>query len=91
MAKSDVIHARLDPILKANVEGILMQIGLTTSDAVNLFFKQVELNGGLPFELRIPNYNSETLAAIEEARRVAKDKNAATYTDMDSLRRAIEE
>jgi DNA-damage-inducible protein J len=90
MAKSDVVHARLDPELKANVEGILTQIGLSTSDAVNLFFKQVELRGGLPFELRIPNYNAETLAAIEEARRIAKDKTAETYSDMVSLRRAIE-
>lgn len=90
MAKTDVVHARIDPKLKANVESILNQLGLTSSDAVFLFFKQVELRGGLPFELRIPNFNAETLAAIEEARVISKDKNAKTYTDMDSLRRAIE-
>jgi DNA-damage-inducible protein J len=91
MAKTEVVHARVDPKLKATVELILNRIGLTPSDAVNLFFKQVELRGGLPFELRIPHFNAETLAAIEEARTLAKDKNAKTYTDMDALRRAIEE
>ena len=91
MAKSEVLHARLEPNLKTNVESILSQIGLTSSDAVNLFFKQIELVGGLPFELKIPRYNRETVVAIEEARRLAKDKNAPTYTDMASLRRAIEE
>jgi DNA-damage-inducible protein J len=90
MAKSEVIHARLDPALKANVENILCQLGLTSSDAVALFFKQVELHGGLPFELKIPRYNAETRAAIEEARILAKDKSAETFTDMGSLRRAIE-
>ncbi|MCL2630849.1 MAG: type II toxin-antitoxin system RelB/DinJ family antitoxin [Firmicutes bacterium] len=59
MAKTSVLHARLDENLKQNVERILNEIGLTPSDAVNLFYRQVELNGGLPFELKIPNYGAE--------------------------------
>ena len=91
MAKTGIVQARIDPDLKANVEDILSRVGLTSSDAVNLFFKQVELTGGLPFEVKIPRYNADTLAAIEEARRIGADKNAKTYTDMTSLRRALEE
>ena len=85
MAKNSVVHARVDESLKRNVEYILSQIGLTSSDAVSLFYKQIELNGGLPFELKIPQYNAETIAAIEEARRIAKDPNSKGYTNMDEL------
>ena len=54
MAKSATVQARIDPILKENVERILAQMELTSSDAIKLFYKQVELHGGLPFELKVP-------------------------------------
>ena len=44
----------MDLDLKENVEAILAQLGLTSSDAIKLFYKQIELNGGLPFELKVP-------------------------------------
>ena len=46
------------------MEGIFAQLGLNTSDAINLFFHQVEIHGGLPFEVRIPN--AETLQALQD-------------------------
>ena len=45
----------MDTALKENVEVILAQLGLTSSDAIKLFYKQIELNGGLPFELKVPD------------------------------------
>ena len=90
MAKTSTVNARVDPKLKNNVEIILERLGLTPSDAVNLFYKQVELKGGLPFELKLPNYNIETLEVLEEARQLAKDKSVPTYGDIDSLRRALD-
>lgn len=54
MAKSATVQARIDPTLKENVERIFAQMGLTPSDAIKLFYKQVELHGGLPFELKVP-------------------------------------
>ncbi len=53
--KSAMIRARVDPALKTEVEGILSQLGLSSSEAINLFYHQVKLNKGLPFALRIPN------------------------------------
>ena len=54
MANTSTLHLRIDETLKANAEAILAQLGLTSSDAIKLFYRQVELNGGLPFEIKIP-------------------------------------
>ena len=54
MAKTATVQARIDPQLKENVEKILAQLELSSSDAIKLFYRQVELNGGLPFELKLP-------------------------------------
>ncbi|MCM1545772.1 MAG: type II toxin-antitoxin system RelB/DinJ family antitoxin [Clostridiales bacterium] len=54
MARTTTVHARMDCELKENAEEILSQLGLTSSDAIKLFYKQVELNGGLPFEVKVP-------------------------------------
>ena len=64
MSKDAFIRARTDARLKEKVEGIFAQLGLNTSDAINLFFHQVEIHGGLPFEMRIPN--AETLQALQD-------------------------
>lgn len=55
MAKSEMLHARIDAELKEKAESIFAQLGITTSEAIKMFYKQVELNGGLPFALKIPD------------------------------------
>ena len=55
MNKSAMIRARVDPALKEDVERILSQLGLTTTQAITLFYQQVKWYRGLPFEVRIPN------------------------------------
>lgn len=54
MSKTAVITTRVDPKLKAEVEQILAQLGMTTAQAITMFLKQVELNQGLPFTPRLP-------------------------------------
>ena len=66
MALDAVVRARVDKNLKEDVESILSEIGLNTSQAINIFLKRVKLENGIPFELKIPN--KETLKAIEEAK-----------------------
>ena len=55
MSKTSTIRARVEPDLKGKAEHIFRQLGLTTTQAITLFYKQVELKKGLPFEVRIPN------------------------------------
>lgn len=65
MAKTATISTRIDPELKGTVEQIFMGLGLTTTQAITLFFKQVEMHKGLPFAVKI--FNPETVAALEES------------------------
>jgi DNA-damage-inducible protein J len=60
-----MITARVDPGLKRATEKILKDLGLTTSQAITLFFNQVALRQGLPFAVALPN--TETAHAIEQA------------------------
>jgi len=66
MHKTSVISARIDPGLKHSVEQILDDLGLNMTQAITIFFKQVELQQGLPFDVKIPN--EITRAALEDAR-----------------------
>lgn len=67
MAKTDTIHMRIEPELKAGADMILSRLGLTTTDAINIFLNQVILNGGLPFEVKLPIPNEVTKSAMYEA------------------------
>ncbi len=62
--KSAMVRARIEPELKTTAEKYFEILGLSTTQAITLFFKQVELRHGLPFEISIPN--AETLAAMKE-------------------------
>lgn len=55
MNKTSTIRARVEPDLKDKAEHIFKQLGLTTTQAITLFYKQVELKQGLPFDVAIPN------------------------------------
>ena len=63
--KTRMIHARIDPKLKESAERVFSKIGVSTTEAIRLFLKQVELHKGLPFPIVIPN--AETVAAMREA------------------------
>lgn len=66
MSKTETIRARVEPELKERAEAIFDTLGLSPTEAITLFYKQVALNQGLPFEVKIPN--EATREAIEEAR-----------------------
>jgi DNA-damage-inducible protein J len=63
--KTQMVHARIDPRLKRSAERVFTKIGISTTEAIRLFLKQVELHKGLPFPVLIPN--EETVAAMMES------------------------
>ena len=65
MSKTTMITTRIDPKLKRETEKVLKELGLTTSQAITLFFNQISLRKGLPFAIAIPN--TETAQAIDNA------------------------
>ena len=54
MAKSANLYARIEPNVKNEAEAILSQLGIPASNAINMFYKQIILHGGLPFEVKLP-------------------------------------
>ena len=66
MALDATVRARVDSKLKEEVEEILSEIGLTTSQAITIFLKGVKRERGIPFDLKIPN--ETTLKAMKEAK-----------------------
>jgi DNA-damage-inducible protein J len=79
-AKTGMIRARVSPELKAQAEGILAEIGLSSSDAIRMFYKQVTLRNGLPFDARIPN--ATTRKALRDAE---ADRGMTDYASVDDM------
>ena len=64
--KTAIINARVKPQLKNEVESILSQLGITTTQAITMYFLQIKMTKGIPFSLKIPN--DKTIEAMKEAR-----------------------
>jgi DNA-damage-inducible protein J len=79
MTKSTAITVRLDPQVKKDAQAVLNKLGLTTTQAVSLFFKQVSLNKGLPFAVEIPN--EQTILAIEDG---LNKRNIKTFENAEA-------
>ena len=60
------IQARIDTELKTQVEKVLSELGMTTAELIRMTFKQVAMQQGIPFDVKIPN--KQTLEAFEEAK-----------------------
>lgn len=68
MAKTNTLHIRVEPSVKQRAEATLNDLGLSITEAINVFLNQVILNDGIPFEIRKPRYNKETIQAIEDTK-----------------------
>ena len=85
MAKTEAIKARVEPKLKAQAERILDELGLDASDAIRVFYRQVVLRRGLPFDVAMPN------KATQRAMREVKNGRGLTkYKDTAEMREKLE-
>jgi len=80
MAKTAMITTRVEPALKADAEKVLSRLGISTTEAINLFLSQVRLRKGLPFDVKIPN--KTTLSAMKDAEEGA---NLSECKDADDM------
>ena len=65
MNKISTVNARMEPMLKTKAESILHKVGLTTAEAIRLFYSQICLQKGLPFDVKVPN--ATTIKAMRDA------------------------
>ena len=55
MPKTANLYARIEPDVKENAENILSALGIPVSNAINMFYKQIIMQRGLPFDVKIPD------------------------------------
>ena len=72
-----------NPALKHEAEAVFSQLGLSTTEAVTLFYKQVTLHRGLPFAVKLPN--AETREALKQAH---ENENLTEYDGVEDLKAA---
>ena len=87
MAKttSSNISIRMDSDLKSAAEALFDELGMSLSTAFNIFVRQSLREGGIPFKITEGRPNQETVAAMLEAERIAKDPSVKGYHNVDDL------
>ena len=86
MAKTSNLNIRIDPETKSAVDGIFSHFGISIADAVNIFLHKSIMVGGLPFDMTLPSFNDETIAAMQEAKDIVSGKiKAKTYNSLAEL------
>lgn len=80
MSKSATVRTRMEPGLKREAESLLGRLGLSASQAITLFYRQVTLRKGLPFDVVIPNATTRRVFEETDA-----EKNLIVCSDADNM------
>ena len=80
MSKSAMVRARIEPELKDHAEEVFRHLGLSVTQAITMFYKQVEMRNGLPFNVVIPTRETlDTFAATDS------DRDLVVCEDADDM------
>jgi len=79
VAKTDTVKARIEPELKVQGEAVLSAIGLNTTEAITMFFRQIVMHRGLPFDVKIPNV--ETIKVLENSKKGVGVSDPVSFED----------
>ena len=78
--KTAAVHTRIQPEIKERAESILHRLGLSPTEAIRMFYTQITLRNGLPFDVSIPN--EETEKALSDSR---SGRNLERFESVDKL------
>jgi DNA-damage-inducible protein J len=79
------VNARIDTKSKEQAQGIFTQLGLSMSGAIEIFFKQVILHRGLPFNVRLPSKGTiKAINELESGKGISFDSVEELFEDLDS-------
>ncbi|MFZ4395442.1 MAG: type II toxin-antitoxin system RelB/DinJ family antitoxin [Kiritimatiellia bacterium] len=85
MSRTVTVRARMAPGLKSDVEALLEQLGVTTTDAINMFFSQIRLRKGIPFSIEMPNkITRQTFEATD------RGEDLRAYKNLDEMFKALD-
>ena len=85
MANTTNISIRMDNDIKAKADTLFGELGMNISTAFNIFVRQAIREGRIPFDISLNQPNSETIAAMLEAERIANDSSIKGYTNTDEM------
>lgn len=80
---------RMDSEIKRQCEALYGELGMNLTTAINVFLRQSLRAGGFPFEVKLDQPNKETIAAMLEAERIAKDPSVKHYSDVEEALREL--
>lgn len=93
MAVTTPTQIRIEENTKKEAVELLEGLGLNLSEAVNMFLRQVILRRGIPFEIKYPEeareFRPEVIEAMEEAKKISRDPNVKSYTNVKEMFREI--
>ena len=79
------ISIRMDSDLKVQADALFAELGMNISTAFNVFVRQALREGRIPFDISLNKPNRETIAAMLEAERIAKDPSVKGYNNLGEL------
>ena len=91
MANTTNFTVRMDSNIKKQCEAMYGELGLNLTTAINVFLRQSLRVGGFPFDIRLNTPTKETVAAMQEAERIAKDPSTKRYNDVEEALKALKE
>ncbi|HHX54443.1 MAG TPA: type II toxin-antitoxin system RelB/DinJ family antitoxin [Clostridiales bacterium] len=89
MAETTNFSVRMDKDIKKQCEEMFGELGINLTTAINVFLRQSLRVGGFPFDVRIEQPNKETVAAMLEAERIARDSSVKRYSDVEEALKAL--
>ena len=86
MPKTANINLRIEPHVTAQADAFFSSLGISITDAINVFLHASIMEGGFPFQPKQPRYNRETLIAMQEAKDIMAGKvEAKRYSSLSDL------
>lgn len=85
MAKSANLYARIEPEVKERAEAILDALGIPTSNAITMFYKQIILQNGIPFEVKLPEHPLDVTRMVQAQLDAELEKGYASLQAGDTV------
>jgi DNA-damage-inducible protein J len=85
--KTAFVRARMEPSIKKKAEMVLSKIGISPSEAINVFYRRIVSDKGIPFSLHVPN--TETRKAIRDMRQGKNLRSFDTFEDFAEHMRSL--
>ncbi|MCQ2565305.1 MAG: type II toxin-antitoxin system RelB/DinJ family antitoxin [Clostridia bacterium] len=74
MAKTATVHVRMDEQIKEDALGVFESLGISVADAITMYFRQVALKNGIPFELTAEKKPRNNFERVSEYKREDLEK-----------------